>query len=51
MCFYLLDASGRSVGEAPAISPTEAAGVHAVKYLPPSEPDTPYKVSKVGTVH
>jgi hypothetical protein len=32
------------VGETPSISPTEAAGVHAVKYLPPAEPDTPYKV-------
>ncbi len=32
------------MGETPSISPTEAAGVHAVKYLPPAEPETPYKV-------
>jgi len=28
------------------INPAEGAGVHDVTYLPPSEPDAPYKVGK-----
>ncbi len=42
--FYLLDANGRKLGESPRIVPTDKDGVHAVTYLPPDEPDTPYQV-------
>ena len=42
---FVIDANGRSLGEAPLVMPTEAAGVHSVEYVPPSEPDTPYKVT------
>jgi hypothetical protein len=42
----LTDPTGSRVGDTPRISPAEAAGVHDVTYLPPSEPDVPYKVGK-----
>ncbi len=41
---FVIDANGRRLGEVPLVMPTEAAGVHSVEYVPPSEPDTPYKV-------
>jgi hypothetical protein len=44
--YFETDPTGSRVGDTPRISPAEAAGIHDVTYLPPSEPDAPYKVGK-----